>query len=138
MVPPVAFLGAAGGATQGRAMLHDETVAEITRLLNERTPQRRIAELVQVSRTTVNGIATGKRRITRRRADPPPPDALPVQTGPRVRCGGCGGLTRLPCHVCIVSAMSFPRDDEPDDVDGLALDLKPVHRERYEQIRRRS
>jgi hypothetical protein len=116
-------------------MLRADTVAEILRLLGAGTPQRQIAELLQVSKTTVSGISTGRRRITRRRADPLPPDELPVQSGPPVRCVGCGGKTRLPCHVCIVSQTSYPRIDG-DDRDPLGLDLKPAHQERYEQIRR--
>jgi hypothetical protein len=82
-------------------MLPAQVDAEIRRLLAARVPQRRIAARLEVSRTTVHAIATGRRqrggRINDQLWSPEfaaGPDALPE------RCGGCGGLVYMPCVLC--------------------------------------
>jgi transcriptional regulator with XRE-family HTH domain len=76
------------------------TVDAVRRLIGQRQSQRRIAEELGVSRTTVYRIARG------RRPDPPPRvsrkerDEEPV--GRIARCAGCGGRVYLPCRLCKV------------------------------------
>ena len=85
-------------------MIDESAVGEIRRLLAQgRFSQRHIAQLVGVSRGTVNAIAQG-----RRPTHPPhrggddecvPPSGLPA------RCPGCGGLVQMPCLACRVRSL---------------------------------
>ena len=116
-------------------MLAAKTVAEIQRLLDLKThSQRRIAALVGVSRGSVAAIASGRRRDV-------PADALddaPAEpSGPPARCPGCGGLVYMPCLLCRLRKEN-PRAARRRTTDSpalLRLDLRPEHRERYEEIR---
>lgn len=81
-------------------------VEAIRRQLAERLlSQRRIARAVGVSRGTVDAIAAGRRPdyLARREIRRLERQQNPVgycESGPPVRCGGCGGLVWLPCVLC--------------------------------------
>ncbi len=115
-------------------MLAAKTVAEIQRLLDGKTlSQRRIAALLGVSRGSVAAIASGKRRaVLAEECDDVPPE----HSGPPARCAGCGGLVYMPCLLCRL------RNEDPrtrrqrtaDVPTPLRLDLRPEHRERYEEV----
>jgi hypothetical protein len=116
-------------------MLAPKTIAEIQRRLHLKThSQRRIAALLGVSRGSVSSIATGRRH------DPlvDAADDVPAEgSGPPARCPGCGGLVYMPCLLC-----SLQKEDPhgirrrtPDSFVPLRLDLRPEHRQRYEQVR---
>ena len=116
-------------------MLAAKTVVEIQRLLDLKThSQRRIAALLDVSRGSVTTIALGRRR------DVPadiPDDAPAGPSGPPTRCPGCGGLVYMPCLLCRLRKEN-PRATRRRTTDSfvfLRLDLRPEHRERYEEIR---
>jgi hypothetical protein len=82
-------------------MIGEAVLAEICQLLHEgKLSQRSIARQAGVSRGTVNAIALGKRPEPglRRRADS---DFTPP-SGPKRRCGGCGGKVQMPCLACYV------------------------------------
>ncbi len=119
-------------------MLAAKTVAEIQRLLDLKThSQRRIAAIVGVSRGSVAAIASGKRRdVPADAAD----DAPMEPSGPPARCPGCGGLVYMPCVLCRLRK-ERPRAAarrRPSELPAsLRLDLRPEHRERYEEARRR-
>jgi hypothetical protein len=82
-------------------MLPAPVDSEIRRMIDAGVPQRQIAERLNVSRTTVQAIATGRRdpggRINDELQYPrfaTSSDALPE------RCRGCGGLVYKPCVLC--------------------------------------
>lgn len=80
-------------------MLALEVVEEINRLLKEgKHSQRRIAELLQVSRATVSAIAGGRRALFGRAFEGESKESSPLQ--PAERCPTCGFLVYAPCLVC--------------------------------------
>jgi hypothetical protein len=113
-------------------MLAATMVAEVRRLLDEGEHcQRKIAQLLGISRGTVLAIARRRR------------DRLPGQgeEGPMVRCAGCGGMiTIAPCQLC--RARRIRRHNPRAAVqagadecrDSLAVDLRREHRRRYEEV----
>jgi hypothetical protein len=118
-------------------MVTVEVIAEIRMLLALKThSQRYIARLLGVSRGTVAAIASGKRQKT---PLPEPCDDDTEDTeepsGPPTRCPGCGGLVYIPCLLCRLREQRARRIVQ-DVFEGLlTLDLRPDHRERYEQVR---
>jgi hypothetical protein len=116
-------------------MLAPKIVAEIQRLLDLKAhSRRRIAAMLGISRGSVASIAAG------RRCDVPANacDGVAAErSGPPARCPGCGGLVHMPCLLC-----SLRREDPgeiqrraPDFFVPLYLDLRPEHRQRYEEVR---
>jgi len=90
-------------------MLRHETIQEIKRLLAAGIfSQQYIAQMTQVSRGTVNAIATGRRQRThqlslqrrhkRIRLESGPDFYFPE--GPIRRCSTCGALVKMPCLAC--------------------------------------
>ena len=121
-------------------MLAAETVREIERLLaQEKISQRKIAELLGVSRGTVGAIASGKRpdydALFRQNDDEPD-----EPTGPPERCPGCGGLVYMPCLLCRLRnrGMQKPNPTFPglkiNAFEPMELNLRPEHRSRYEEV----
>lgn len=120
-------------------MLTPKIVAEIRRLLSEsKLSHRKVARLTGVSRNTVGAIAAG-----RHRNDNPPEkprdDDLEKPAGPPRRCPDCGGLVYMPCLLCLARKKRLSRAMRmaaPIFVGSPALDLRPEHRARYEEVRR--
>jgi transcriptional regulator with XRE-family HTH domain len=78
-------------------MLTLKVVEEVKRLLDEKChSQRRIAQILHVSRGTVQAIASGKRGIHGRETDEQTELGEPTS----VRCPGCGARVYLPCVLC--------------------------------------
>jgi hypothetical protein len=120
-------------------MIAPKTVAEIRRLLDMKTySHRKIGKLLGVSRNSVGTIAADKRR----NGDvwPEPSDAADEEpVGPPARCPGCGGFVYMPCLLCNLRkehprTTSRPR---PTVFVSAALNLRPEHRQRYEEVRAR-
>lgn len=114
-------------------------VDEARRLLAEgRLSQRRIAKKLGISRGTIGAIASGRRPDYPARRGGESPERL-EPTGPPERCPGCGGLVFMPCRVCLTRAARARRSaPAPGDAAcWVALELKPHHRARYEQVRAR-
>lgn len=124
-------------------MLAAALVVEIQRLLNETDlSQRKIAQVIGVSRGSVASVASGRR---------PDYDALRAQsatdweepTGPPERCPTCGGMVYAPCRLCRARAERRKVMRHPtargleSDRDELSLQLRPEHRIRYEPIHAR-
>jgi hypothetical protein len=77
-------------------MLSQQVIDEARRLLLEgELSQRQIAELLHVSRGTVNALALGQRGSHGRETATAHP--IPMRIA---RCRGCGGLVYLPCILC--------------------------------------
>jgi len=119
-------------------MIAPKVVAEIQRLLDMKThSQRRIAALIGVSRGSVAAIASGRRRD----GDvlPGASDDAPAETsGPPSRCPGCGGLVYMPCLLCHLrkeNPRAAARRRTSDSPASTRLELRPEHRERYEEVR---
>jgi hypothetical protein len=113
-------------------MLSPELVAEIRRRLDTHS-QRKIAAMLGVSRGTVATVALGRWR--EHAAD----DAA-EPTGPPARCAGCGGMVYMPCLLCRLRnerPRTTARRRTPDDYASPRLDLRPEHRQRYEEVRAR-
>jgi hypothetical protein len=128
-------------------MIAPDTVAEIQRLLAERThSQRKIALLAGVCRGTVGAIAAGKRPDYETLRQPED-DLWDEPTGPPQRCPVCGGMVYMPCRLCHArkaNAKKRPAVARATGGTGLAsgtpvqpfrLDLRPEHRARYEEVR---
>ena len=83
-------------------MISVTVVSEIQEQLAEgRLSQRQIAQLLGVSRGTVNAIALGRRPDYAARPGRPPDDFTPP-SGPPRRCRECGALVQMPCLACRV------------------------------------
>jgi len=76
-------------ASGGRRPVDDARVAAVLRLLGEGRPKTRIAEHVGISVGSVKRIAKGQHVSQAEDAEPR-----------LVRCGGCGGMVKLPCIAC--------------------------------------
>lgn len=80
-------------------MLARSVVETIDRMLKEgKLSNRRIAEQVGVSRTTVDAIARGGRGLFGHGRDPDSDECDMIE--PSVRCPQCGFRVHLPCLVC--------------------------------------
>ena len=89
-------------------MIDREMILEVERLIREQGySQRRIAELVGISRTSVCSIAKG--RLQQKLADhgdEPRVGRHPrAFGGPLRRCHTCGGRVHMPCLLCQVRAI---------------------------------
>ncbi len=81
-------------------MLSLVTVQEIRRLLDEgELSQRKIAAKLEVSRGTINAIASGQRGLHGKVPQRETP-LLCCYATPPVRCCGCGGRVYSPCLLC--------------------------------------
>jgi hypothetical protein len=125
-------------------MIAPHLVDQIQKLLADgKSSHRKIAQSTGVSRGTIAAIASGRRRIRPRTTFIWEEEPLVPDTPPR-RCPGCGGMVYMPCRACrtqkaiatlpALRALTEARDRQP--FVPLGLNLKPVHRERYEQVRR--
>jgi transcriptional regulator with XRE-family HTH domain len=126
-------------------MIAQHLVEQIERLLAEgKLSHRKIARETGVSRGTIGAIASGKRCVRPQTAFLWDDDLL-VPEGPPERCPNCGGMVYMPCRLCrtrtaiatlpALRALVEGRDRQP--FVPLGLNLKPGHRERYEEVRRR-
>ncbi len=81
-------------------MIAQAKINEIERLLAAgEFSQRKIAKMVDVSRSVVGAIAAGTRpdyEALRRERE----ESFPEPLGPLGRCGGCGGMVYTPCRLC--------------------------------------
>jgi predicted XRE-type DNA-binding protein len=133
--PSLEFAPAAGSffahSLKDQTMIAPKIAAEIRRLLDTQTlSQRKIAAIVGVSRGTVGSFAAGRQRNeSRSKIDEP--------SGPPTRCPGCGSLVYLPCLLCLArkERQQHRKRASTAYVSG-DLDLRPEHRQRYEEVRR--
>ena len=121
-------------------MIAPKVVAEIQRLLVLGThSQRKIARVTGVSRGSVAAIASGSRRdgnVPSSASD----DAAAAPSGPPSRCRECGGLVYMPCLLCRLRKQrprAATRGRSAAFSGSARLDLRPEHRERYEEVRSR-
>ena len=121
-------------------MIAPNVVAEVRRLLSEgKLSQRKIAVLMGLSRGTVGAIATGKRPDYETLQAEHEDDPWEEAAGPPQRCPDCGGMVFLPCRLCrTLKALSTkPRHAASLMAEEfVALDLRPEHRARYEEVHR--
>jgi hypothetical protein len=118
-------------------MLAAKIVAEVRRLLETKThSQRRIAALLGISRGSVAAIALGRRREPQAKAAG---EAVFEDSGPPTRCSGCGAMVHMPCLLCRLRKETprRPAHRVPDLPATMRLDLRPEHRQRYEEVRLR-
>jgi hypothetical protein len=125
-------------------MIEPQLVEQVERLLAEgKLSYRKIARFTGVSRGTIGAIASGRRRIQPRRMffwedEPMVPDVPPQ------RCPDCGGMVYLPCRLCrtrkelakLPDARAVTRANAFQPFTPIGLNLKPVHQQRYEEVRR--
>ncbi len=120
-------------------MIAPNIVAEVRRLLTEsKFSHRQVARLTGVSRNTVGAIAAGRHRNDNLPKEPCDDDSE-KPAGPPRRCPGCGGLVYMPCLLCRAKEKRLPRAMRMAAtifVGSPALDLRPEHRARYEEVRR--
>ena len=125
-------------------MIEPQLVEQVERLLAEgKLSYRKIARFTGVSRGTIGAIASGRRRIQPRRMcfweeEPTVPDVPPQ------RCPGCGGMVYMPCRLCrtrkemakLPGIRVLIRANAFQPFTPIGLNLKPVHQQRYEEVRR--
>jgi hypothetical protein len=125
-------------------MIAPHLVAQVEQLLAEgKSSHRKIARITGVSRGTIGAIASGRRCIRPRPTWPWEDEPLVPDTPPR-RCPDCGGMVYMPCRACrarkAISKLqgrgTMIQADVRQPIVPLGLNLKPVHRERYEEVRR--
>jgi len=81
-------------------MLPLVVIQEIRQLLDEGTlSQRKIANKLDISRGTVNAIASGRRGVYGREPDSENPTLCCLELPPE-RCLGCGAMVYKPCVLC--------------------------------------
>jgi DNA-binding XRE family transcriptional regulator len=74
-----------------------EIIQEVKRMLDKgEYSQRKIAQILDISRGTVNAIASGKRGLHGAESE----KNLPLSRLTPERCGGCGALVYMPCVLC--------------------------------------
>ncbi len=83
------------------ALVKEEQVKEALR--EGKLSQRKIAEQVGISRTTVNAIACG-RRPRKRGQGWPASGGFVAPSGPACRCPTCGAMVKMPCLRCHLRA----------------------------------
>lgn len=117
-------------------MIDNAIIAEIERLLTTGISQRKIAERIGVSNTTVSRVASRQRQRVDRS------DRIDEAEGPLVRCPKCGGRTRLPCAYCqiVETLQSVKRSAAKSDLSTAEgyfcqIELVGEQRRRYEKIR---
>ena len=125
-------------------MIEPQLVEQIERLLAKgKLSYRKIARFTGVSRGTIGAIASGRRRIQPRRMsfweeEPTVPDVPPQ------RCPQCGGMVYMPCRLCrmrkemakLPDIRALIRTNAFQPFTPIGLNLKPVHQQRYEEVRR--
>jgi hypothetical protein len=123
-------------------MIAPKVVAEIRRLLAEETlSQRKIGQLMGVSRGSVAAIASGRRPDYEELYHQSWDEQGDEPAGPPERCPGCGGMVYMPCQLCRARKtiakrprLVPPRGAVPAD-ELLELNLRPEHLARYEEVR---
>jgi hypothetical protein len=125
-------------------MIEPQLVEQVERMLAEgKLSYRKIARFTGVSRGTIGAIASGRRRIQPRRIcfweeEPVVPDVPPQ------RCPQCGGMVYMPCRLCrmrkemakLPGIRALIRANAFQPFTPIGLNLKPVHQQRYEEVRR--
>jgi hypothetical protein len=145
-------------------MIERQLLEQVEQMLTEgKLSYRKIARFTGVSRGTIGAIASGRRRIQPKRTcfweeEPLVPDVPPE------RCPDCGGMVYMPCRACrtrkemaktqdiraLVGPHPNPLRAPTEGWSGegtiraivrqpftlLGLNLKPVHQQRYEEVRR--
>lgn len=91
-------------------MLEESIVAEVKRLVaTKKLSLKKIADLTHVSRGSVSAIASGKRRIKKRKPlrvpeiieeTDPWGERFYYPAGPFARCPICGARVQMPCLAC--------------------------------------
>ena len=126
-----------GGFSRGVNMLESRIILEVIRLLKERKhSQRKIAQMMKVSRGTVSAIARGKRRRDFTE------NVKITPKGPWVRCPDCGGKTQLPCTACYLKNMIGIRSKDTSwNISAhkgglLDIELKGWQLRRYLKLRK--
>lgn len=126
------------------AMLSWITVAQIEQFLAAGHSQRRIADDVHVSRSTVSNVQHGrvpgsKERARREQERARRERPEPLEAGLVRRCGSCGALVEQPCVACRArdgldrrSVIALLRRVKHGEV--LEIELRPHHRARYEKV----
>lgn len=114
------------------SMISNSVIAQIERLLDSNLSQRKIAETLGVSNTTVSRVAS------RKRSQIDLSDQIDKAQGPLVRCPKCGGRTRMPCAYCQITEIErtvkiYPADLQP--AEEFRVELVGEQRRRYEKIR---
>lgn len=122
-------------------MLAPTVIRLVQKLLNQgRLSHRKIAQAAQVSRGTVNRIASGKRpaEMVRRRSEH---DEMELPAGPPERCPQCGSMVLMPCRACRTRHAENRSRNHVREMallqEPLGLDLRPAHQKRYEEVRAR-
>lgn len=96
--------------------------------------QAEVALLCGVSRATVSAVATGQRKIPRRRRSADVELQEPI---PSTRCPTCGRKVVQPCLACSLQPARI--GELLDEIGGpLGLDLRGEHLRRYREVRRRA
>lgn len=112
-------------------MLSEKTVAKIRELLAAGHSQRRVAADLNVSRGTVQNIAS-------KRWKAPEKKPLHEPEGERGRCPDCGSRTRFPCTYCAaVKERRKPRSRLRFDasIEVLGMELKGEEHKRYLEVK---
>jgi len=125
-------------------MIAAHLAEQVEQLLAEgKLSQRKIARLTGVSRGTVGAIASGRRRLRPKRISLWEEEADIPEVPPQ-RCPSCGGMVYMRCRLCrtqkAVATMPALRTVSlarmQSRIEPLGLNLKPVHHERYQEVRR--
>jgi len=117
-------------------MISEERIAIAEQLiLDEKLSQRQIAKQTGLSRATIGAIASGKRRIFKRKP------LLVIEhdkNSPHVRCPGCGLRVRLPCVRCLLQKYGKKQKitNEKINKTDFSINLTDGEAKRYQEIRR--
>ena len=147
MVPGEEYISVAGlffFARGESSMIEPHLVEQVEQLLAKgKLSHRKIARFTGVSRGTIGAIATGRRCIQPRPTWPWEEEPM-VPDVPPQRCPQCGGMVYMPCRLCrtrkemakLPAIRALIRANAFQPFTPIGLNLKPVHQQRYEEVRR--
>lgn len=121
--------------------LNPDTARAVRKRLAAGQTQQQVADAIGIARSTVRRILRGDGPHAAISQEHLEPDPDPDYPGKSFRCPGCGALITDQCIACGLppfapaSACCDLTDEELADL--LGIDLRPVHRVRYDVIHAR-
>lgn len=107
-------------------MLEESIVAEVKRLVAaKKLSLKKIADITHVSRGSVSAIASGKRRIKKRKSLREPEiieetdpwgERFYYPTGPFARCPSCGARVQMPFLACQIEKQADSKNVFPSNL----------------------
>lgn len=112
------------------------TIEEVMNLSRKGHSQRRIAQILKTSRTTVAKRIKDAGQVLSKPIGEKV-DSFPLPEGEFERCPECGCIVQMPCLACqlVKQGVTPPASEPTPDDDFFNLKLTPDQQLRYEEVR---